>query len=184
MKRTISIMMLVIFLLNAVGYYGVFLGLQSFKTESLSQKLDDDMFVGSEAIIFKIPLSVPYHADQNEYERVQGQFEKEGEVFQLVKQKLLRDTLYIVCVKDNESKKINQELTDYVKTFSDNHGDSKQSNTKKIMISFNEYTVTSIELKSQQTGWIKSIEFNEFKCEASVVAPADIIYPPRLFSLS
>jgi hypothetical protein len=167
-----------------MGYYGFYLGLQSAKINSFAKELDENEFAGSESMIFKIPLSVPYHADQDDYERVQGQFEKDGEIFQLVKQRLLRDTLFIVCVKDNESKKINQELTDYVKTFSDNHDSSKQPSTKKIALQINEYTVTSIELSSQFGGWVKSIEFNNFVCEPTSATPTDIIYPPRLYSFS
>jgi hypothetical protein len=158
--------------------------MQAAQEDFISQELDQDEFVGSEAITFRIPLSVPYHIDNNEYERVQGQFEKGGEVYQLVKQKMLRDTLYIVCVKDDKSKKINQELTDYVKTFSDNHDSSKHSNTKKVVSPISEYTLTSISVTSQYNGWIKSIEFNEFKNVESTGATVDIVCPPRLFSLS
>ncbi len=184
MKRAVSTLMLAIFLLNMVGYYGVFVGMQALQNEATSKQLDEDEFTGSDAITFRIPLSVPYHTDDNQYERVQGQFEKEGEVFHLVKQKLLRDTLYIVCVKDTEGKKIDQELTDYVKTFSDNHDNTKHSNTKKISTSSNEYTVTSISLNPQTDGWIKSLEFNDFKLLVSETAYADIVYPPRIISFS
>jgi hypothetical protein len=184
MKTCISIFLLVLFLLNTVGYYGFFLGIQSAQEDSISQELDQDEFVGSEAMTFRIPLSVPYHIDNNEYERVQGQFEKDGEVYQLVKQKMLRDTLYIVCVKDDESKKINQELTNYVKTFSDNHDSSKHSNAKKVVTSIIEYMLMSIGVTTQQGGWVKSIEFNEFIYEESISAAIDINSPPRLFSLS
>ena len=35
------------------------------------------------------------------YERVNGEFEHNGEFFKLVKQKLENDTLNIVCIKDH-----------------------------------------------------------------------------------
>ena len=184
MKRVISTLLLAIFLLNTVGYYGAFVGLQAVQKEATLKALDEDEFIGSDAITFRIPLSVPYHTGEQQYERVQGQFEKDGEVFQLVKQKLFRDTLYIVCVKDVDGKKINQELTDYVKTFSDNHDNTKHSSTKKIAVSSNEYIITSVSINVKTSGWIKPIEFNDFKLLVSSVALADIIYPPRIVSFS
>jgi hypothetical protein len=184
MKRSISIVMLIIFLLNTVGYYGFFIGVLASQQNLISQELDQDEFVGSDAITFRIPLSIPYHTDVNEYERVQGKFEKDGEVFQLVKQKMLNDTLYVVCVKDGESKKINQALTDYVKTFSDGHDNSKHSGSKKIISPISEYTLTSIDLKTLHSGWIKSLEFNEFKSIQAILVSVAITSPPRLYSLS
>jgi len=176
--------MLAVFAMNTLGFYGVFLGVQAVQTEITSKKIDEEVFSGSQTLTFRIPLKVPYHTDDSEYAQVDGQFENNGEVYRLVKQKLLRDTLYIVCLKDTDSKKINQELTDYVKTFSDSHDSSKHSNAKKVVAPISEYTLMSIGLITQQNGWVKSIEFNEFIHEESTNATVDIILPPRLFSLS
>src|SRR5207302_5128451 len=100
--------MLLLFLLNTVGFYGIFLGMQLRYAREANKQLDEDQYSASDAMTFKVPLSVPYAADNQEYDRVTGEFEHRGEVYRLVKQKLYHDTLYIVCVKDRESKKINQ----------------------------------------------------------------------------
>jgi hypothetical protein len=46
-----------------------------------------------------------------------------------VKQRLTSDTLYIVCVRDKQSKDIQEALTNYVKTFTDKPLDNHSKST-------------------------------------------------------
>lgn len=179
MKRIASIFMLAVFALNILGFYGVFLGVQAVQTELTSRKINEETFAGSETITFRIPLSLPYRSDDAEYQQAQGQFENNGEVYRLVKQKLLRDTLYIVCLKDADSKKINQDIADYVKTFSDTHDSQKQSNAKKILSPIKEYISSAITIKSNVRGWSLPIEYNTFVAKIVSSPDTEIIYPPR-----
>ena len=50
-----------------------------------------------------------------------------GEFYRLVKQKYQNDTLFIVCIKDQASKRIQQAVTDYAKTFTDKPIDTKHN---------------------------------------------------------
>ncbi len=185
MKRSISIVLLVVFLLNTVGYYGFFLGVLASQQNSISQELDQDEFVGSDAITFRIPLSIPYHTDVNEYERVQGKFEKDGEVFQLVKQKMLNDTLYVVCVKDGESKKINQALTDYVKTFSDKPAGNHTNSSTKLSTNFSkDYLSQRISISNDSHGWESEVSTRTLLVTLVPTFLASIVHPPeRVFSI-
>ncbi len=126
MRKGVALIMLFVFLLNVLGYYGIFVGLRLRNVQELVQKLDNNSYKESETVTFKMPITVPYYNEARDFERVDGEFEHNGEVYRLVKQKLSQDTLYIVCVKDQESKKINQVLADYVKTFTDKPSSAKQ----------------------------------------------------------
>src|SRR5882762_9317018 len=108
MKRVAIFAILILFLLNAVGLYGILLGLQFRFASEVNKQLDEDQYSASEAITFHVPITLPYSSDEQDLHRLTGEFEHQGEVYRLVKQKLYRDTLYIVCVKDTKSKKINQ----------------------------------------------------------------------------
>ena len=152
--------MLALFLMNMLGLYGVFLGVQFKYDQEIAQSLDENRFSGEDVVTFKVPLAVPYYTDSKEYERVHGEFQIEGEVFQLVKQKLLGDTLYIVCVRDHQGKKINKALADYVKTFTDNPQDAKQQNTKPVLPFSKDFLSTIVSLEPQTCGWEKSIVFS------------------------
>jgi hypothetical protein len=53
------------------------------------------------------------------YERVNGEFEHNGEFFKLVKQKLENDTLNIVCIRDHKEKELFGAFKDFIKLSND-----------------------------------------------------------------
>lgn len=119
----------------------------------LVQRLDNNQYSNDETLTIKVPFSIPYQLDsKGGYERVDGEIEHNGEFFRLVKQKLENDTLFIVCIKDPESKRIKQALTDYVKTFTDKPVNAKH--TGKTFITFiKDFLPTGIKITSASEGW-------------------------------
>ena len=152
LKRFISIFLVFLLLFNSLGFYGLLQGLRYKSTLDLVQRLDNDRYSNEETILLKIPVAVPYQMDSEDYERVDGDFEHEGEFYRLVKQKYQNDTLFIVCIKDHASKRIEQALTDYVKTFTDKPVD--RQHTGKNFISFiKDFLPTSIKISTTSKGW-------------------------------
>lgn len=152
MKRGLTLLMLSIFLLNVLGYYGVFVGLQFKNKRDMQARFDNEDYAPSQEVTIKVPLTVPYATDSREYTRVDGEFEHQGETYRMVKQKLQRDTLYIVCFKDDASHDIKQALADYVKTFTDKPATEK-SNSKTVQSLIKDYIVSSTSLQSVSEGW-------------------------------
>jgi ribosomal protein S17E len=176
-KKIAALFLLFLFLLNVLGYYGVFVGLQVKTTQQMRQNFDDDNYDHQE-ITFKVPLTVPYNTDSKEYSRVDGEFEHNGEVYRLVKQRFQSDTLYIVCVKDNTSKDINQALEDYVKTFTDKPVSSK-GNSKNIQNLIKDYITQSISIEKQNSGWEKTLSFYLVEHQYELVNSSLAGPPPR-----
>ncbi|MBS1507106.1 MAG: hypothetical protein JSS79_10710, partial [Bacteroidetes bacterium] len=142
MKKLVTSILIALILLNTVGFYGVFLGLKLKYAHEANENLDRDLISNAEMMTIKVPLAVPYAADQMNYERVSGDFEYQNEVYRLYKQKLSKDTLYIVCFKDVNSKKINQALSDYVKTFADKPQTAKPTTAKEAPSFIKDYLQT------------------------------------------
>lgn len=177
-RRLITYCLLFLFLLNALGFYGIFAGLHWKNGRDLNSRLDDNQYSAAETRTFKIPLHVPYGVDSKDFERVEGEFQYEGETFRLVKQRLHRDTLELVVVRDAKSKEINQALADYVKTFTDKPESAKS--TTKITFDFSkDFLSTRIAISSQHTGW--SYHLSPVCC-ATVFIPtfsSSIVHPPE-----
>ena len=133
-KRLFSIFMLLIFLFNGIGYYGLFyLTRQQLQTDIL-HKLDAGTYTDSQTVTLKIPFALPYQLTPDaDYERVNGDFRFQGEFYKLVKQKLVNDTLYIVCIRDNEEKRLNTVVTDFIKI---NHSLPASSKELKLLQGF------------------------------------------------
>lgn len=177
-KRTITLILLVIFLLNVVGYYGVFVGLRFSSEVAMRQQFDAENYNQQEVTI-KVPLSIPYASDSRDFERVDGEFEHEGQVYRLVKQKLQSDTLYIVCVKDQQTQTINQALADYVKTYTDKPINAKQG-TKTIAQFTKDFISCTTSVESLTNGWnfstrqiISSSELYSFQFNQHIVQPPE-----------
>lgn len=156
MKKPIAIFLVLLLLFNAMGFYGLLQGLRYRTTAELVKRLDRHGYSEEETILLKLPVAVPYKMDSENYERVDGEFEHQGEFYRLVKQKYSHDTLYIVCIKDHASKRIDQALADYVKTFTDKPVDNK--NTAKNYSNFiKDFLPTLINMSTATDGWNYSV---------------------------
>lgn len=120
-------MLLAVFLFNVGGYYLVFIGLHHRSDRLLSKRIEANAYDVNETIELKIPVTLPYPLQQNGFERVDGKFEHQGTFYKLVKQKFENDTLYIVCIRDIESKQIANTLKDYVAKTNDLPQNSKNT---------------------------------------------------------
>lgn len=176
MKRLFAIVVLSIFLLNVLGYYGVLLGMKAVAGDDLAERLNSDMYDLGATVTFKVPLLIPYGVDSRSYENVNGEFEKDGEVYRLVKQRMYKDTLYIVCIKDEKTSKINTALDDFVQSFAGQEDDSQQKTSAPSLIK--DYVNTEITLTTVVTGWEKEV------IQVSVLQPfidsytSSIVHPP------
>lgn len=171
--------MLFLFLLNILGFYGIFLGLQFKYAREANRNLDEEHYSDLDAVTFKVPLSIPYYSDNQGFERVSGEFENDGEVYRLLKQKYSADTLTIVCVKDREARKINQALKDYVKTFSDKPVNAKHHNSKSLQSFCKDYMTTLVSIESQASGWKKPVVYANPTQPYLSLNPSRIKYPPK-----
>lgn len=178
MKRVITLCLLFLFLLNALGFYGIYAGWQWKNSREMNARLSDDNYSEQETRTFKIPLSLPYGVDSKDYERVEGEFTYEGDVFRLVKQRMYRDTLFLVCIKDVKSTQINQALTDYVKTFTDKPVNAKQS--VKFSVDFSkDYLSTIISVNQNSKGWERSAYLSTKPRVLIHSFTASIVHPPE-----
>jgi hypothetical protein len=180
-SRLFSILFTILLLFNSLGYYGLFIGLRYQNNVEMMQKLDLAEYSESDMITIKIPITIPYATDSQDFERVDGIFEHKGEFYRLVKQRLLHDTLHIVCVKDHELAYINQAWENYVKTFTDNHSDNN-SNAKTFHTLIKDYLPRSFSILHSSPGWECDVILQSYvNFFISDFSPS-IIHPPERLS--
>lgn len=160
-----------------MGYYGVFLGLQYRNDVAMTKVLDSNTYDESQTLTIKIPVSIAYMPD-GEFERVDGKFQHEGEVYRMVKQKYAQDTLTVVCVKDHEDKRIDQALTNYVKTFTDKA--SEENSGSKISLTFiKDYLPQTFSVHSLSAGWINDVVHTSIDRTLIPAFHASVVHPPE-----
>ncbi len=134
MKRVLSIALIVLFLFNVIGYYGIYMAMLRQARVALNEKIDNDQYKDEQTVTIKIPMTLPYPV-QDEFQRVQGDFEHQGEFYKLVKQKYSNDTLYVVCIKSAEEKKAFKVFSDLVKLSTDQSSSSSTNQSTKTIVS-------------------------------------------------
>jgi hypothetical protein len=175
MKKLTAHLLVFLLLLNVMGYYGIFLGIKYKHTADVTRQLDNSNYDEHETVTIKVPLTIPYYGD-TKYERVDGEIEYEGKFYRLVKQKLEKDTLYIVCLKDLQSKRIKQALTDYVKNFSEHSSD----NSTRLAPSFiKDYITAEFSFLSSNIGWSQTLQFGLTEQRVKEVVLVSISPPPE-----
>jgi hypothetical protein len=68
----------------------------------------------AKTITLKLPLIIPY-VSKIEYEPATGDFEHQGEFYTLIGRQYVNDTLYIVCLRNDDQKRAAAVLSDLVK---------------------------------------------------------------------
>ena len=170
-----AIFFLFVILLNIAGYYLVFEGWKWHNSITWSF---DESVSGSQELIVEIPLNVPYATQEKDWESAEGQFEYKGDAYRIVKQKVTLDAVFIACVKDNESNRINDQLVDFAKTFTDKPVDGKQS-AKSLPGFMKEYVSQVVSIKNSTHGWSQA---GEYILPPQSLVPsfsASIVHPPE-----
>jgi len=169
-----------VFLFNVGGYYIVFLGLSSQARRDLLERLDAAQYRDEETVVFTIPLSLPYPLFDDNYKRLQGNFEYKGEYYALIKQKLENDTLFIVCIKDRNQKHISTTLSEYARVANDQPSSSHSAMSFLAKI-FKDFTYT-IEITLANTV-VQTAQYQPSEGALGVILRAGTIEtpPPKTF---
>lgn len=114
MKKGLAIIFLMVFLFNVGGYYVVFWGLRFHTDQQLSDRVKANLYGADEIVELRIPVTLPYPIQDQGFQPVDGRFEHQGEHFKLIKHKFENDTLYVVCIRDLETRRLVNTMRNYV----------------------------------------------------------------------
>jgi len=175
MRKSLAYSALFIILLNIAGYYLVYEGLRVYNDNLWS--FNENAGYMPEMII-RIPVNYHGSSDSKSWEKADGKFEHDGQVFRIVSKKLTHDALYMACVKDQAGTRIRQQVEEFAESFTDQPVNSRQS-TKTISGFIKDYLVAHITIQSSVAGWksevLRSLQAKYFVSTFS----SSIIHPPE-----
>lgn len=177
MKRVVAIVFLVVFLFNVGGYYILFWGLHIKAKARLSARLESGDYAELQTYEFKIPLSIPYPLQSRGFDRAYGTFEFNGEFYVLVEQKLERDTLFVVCVKNDKREKLTDAFEKYARVSNDTGHSATQAGNDllgKLVKDFNPPSVADV---TKTGGWSRKVH-HVGMVEAVIKMAREVICPP------
>lgn len=107
-------------------------------------------------------MVLPYQLNQQEYERVDGEFTYQGQLYRLAKQKHENDTLYLVCIDSKQEMLLTNSLNDFIKLSNDIPTTSKHA-IYFICKLLKDYQRETHEDLIAGAGWFLTIFYSEEK---------------------
>ena len=153
MKKLVSILLLVLLVYNMAGYY-VFVAVQQADVQQELHRTKQHFSV-EELLVFKVPVPL-YHQNNRGLETAEGRFEHQGHFYEMVKQKLEDDTLYIYCYNDKKTQQLVADLSHHTRNhLTDAKGEAgKNENLLKTFIReylpFSEITFAFLPFATEQ----------------------------------
>lgn len=135
MKKITAISILLILLFSIAGYRLLFNFLENNATVKLEKKIDEGTYSPDQLVEIKIPLSMPYYSDKD-YEAVSGETEWNGQHYRYVKRKISGNTLYLLCIPNQEKNKIAAAENDFTKSVTDTHQNNMPGKQQPTIIKF------------------------------------------------
>jgi hypothetical protein len=176
MKRSISTILVVLVLMNVMGYYGLLVGLQYRNAQNLAARIESGLLEDLETRSLKIPL--PGNPGSEHYNRVDGEFEQNGQVFRLVKQRLYKDTFHIVFIKDEMGTLIKHAMADYARSFSEKSLENEQQ-LIVLPVFIREYFSRAFQFEASSSALVLEVIKNSYSKVFIATFRASIIHPPE-----
>lgn len=96
-----------------------------------------DASIGDMGLItFKFPLHLPYLTYSNDFETTEGEITIKDKIYKLVKKRILRDTLIVLCMDHKEKTQIEKEDNDYFKKVNDLTSNSSKKTAKQVKVDY------------------------------------------------
>lgn len=135
MKKIAAISILFILLFSIAGYRLLFNQLEKNATTILENKIDEGNYSPEQLVEIQIPLNMPYYSDKD-YEAVYGETEWNGQHYRYVKRKISGNTLYLLCIPNQEKNKIAAAKNDFTKSVTDTHQNNVPGKPQSTVIKF------------------------------------------------
>ena len=101
MKKLFTISLLALLLFNCIGYRYVLNYLEKKSSVNLNKAIEKNNYSEDDLVEIKVPLNNPYISDHN-YEDAYGETTVKGKSYQYVKKKISENTLYLMCLPNEE----------------------------------------------------------------------------------
>ena len=143
-------------------------------------QIDGNKYDDAQLVEITIPLNLPYMQNSGEFERVDGTVEKDGVNYNYVKRRIHNDTLYILCLPNNERTLLIKEKSKYAAGVNDfeTAKKEKKSSTKKTVNAF-EYCNNLVQYQLTLPGTTAIIQNTYFAVDLSSIAVDKPGRPPQ-----
>jgi hypothetical protein len=141
MRKSASIILLLVILFNMIGYRVWFYYAEGRADAAIETRIDNNQYDENELVALSIPLYNPYQLEQKSFERVNGEININGKIFKYVKRRVSDGNLILLCIPDNQKNILKKAKSDFENATNDLTSKGKNSGRTSIQKGFsnNEY---------------------------------------------
>ena len=125
MRRVAPWILLIVFLTHQFGYIGVYWFAKSHISEEWQAATDHH----GQITEVKIPFTIPYWMDQDEYQPADGLFEHNGKFYRKIKQRYSGGFIHIQLVEDFDTKHLHNSIAGWIQSITDDNADQGTCNS-------------------------------------------------------
>ena len=151
MKKIIAILLLGIMLFNGFGYRIVSNYFDQKASAHLISLINENNYNESELVSVKTPINLPYYSNSPKFERLDGEMEINGVVYQYVERRVYNDSLEIRILPNQDRLHIKNAKESFDKLASD--FDQKLMEKKSVPVNKSAVKVINFDYIDQQNKW-------------------------------
>ena len=153
--------------------------------DQFAERADRDNYSEDDLIELKTALNLPYYTTSGDYERVDGEIELDGVLYNYVKRKVSNDTLYVMCLPNETKTKLYGsflKFTEQAIDIPDNKKTNKPTLKKRSPLSDYHYSVNYYHIIA--IDFSRSMETYSFASNLQSISLACTYPPPKAESLN
>jgi hypothetical protein len=152
LRKLAAILLLVLLGFTQVGYKLYFHFAFQQSDHSILARIEAENYKEEDVITITAPLSLPYHTDWPEFERVNGEITIEGKVYKYIKRRIVNGQLVLQCLRDENKGVLTKVKNDFIQSSTDlpvNATDKKPPHSKSFSLKN-----IGTEYISQKENWL------------------------------
>ncbi len=151
LKKAIAILFVGILLFNGFGYRIVSNYFDQKASAHLSELIEQNDYNESELVSVKTPINLPYYSNNPKFERVDGEMEIEGIVYQYVERRVYNDSVEIRILPNQDRLHIKNAKESFDKLASD--FEQKLTDKKSVPVNKSSVKLISFDYIDQENKW-------------------------------
>jgi hypothetical protein len=151
LKKVIAILFLGIMLFNGFGYRIVANFFDQKASDNLVSLIEQNDYNESELVSVKTPINLPYYSNNPKFERLDGEMEIDGIVYQYVERRVYNDSLEIRILPNQDRMHIKNAKDSFDQLASD--FEQKLTDKKSIPVNKSSVKVINFDYIDQNNKW-------------------------------
>lgn len=121
------------------GYYAFYFSYDQHLESKWEDLIYSESSLEVEERLIEIPLSVPYMANQEEFQTTNTPYEKNGKYYRVIKQRYQNDTLQLIVLPDAERRILNNTVKKWISVITEDELPQDQNSSIAVKFFVKDY---------------------------------------------